>query len=90
MNFPILSIDTKKKEMTGNFFPPGQCYSQAMRRVNDHDFVSFADGLIIPHGIYDVKDLTDDTTTSTGLLVHSYINAKNYQIKRTVNDNHPI
>jgi hypothetical protein len=39
--FPVLSIDTKKKEMTGNFYRPGQCYLQAMRRVNDHNFASF-------------------------------------------------
>jgi hypothetical protein len=31
MNFPILSIDTKKKEMTDNFHRDGSCYSQAMR-----------------------------------------------------------
>jgi hypothetical protein len=41
MNFPVLSIDTKKKEMTGKFHRPGKCYSQAMRRVNDHDSDSF-------------------------------------------------
>ena len=65
MNFPILSIDTKKKEMTGNFCRPGQCYSQAMRRVNDHDFASFAEGQIIPHGIYDVNDNTGYVTLGT-------------------------
>jgi len=56
MNFPVLSIDTKKKELLGNFYRSGRCYSQAMRRVNDHDFASFAQGQIIPHGIYDVND----------------------------------
>ena len=197
MDFPILSIDTKKKEMIGNFSRAGQCYSQAMRRANDHDFASFSQGQIIPHGIYDlndntgyitlgttkdtsefvcdnllrvwirhlqyrypkahtmmilcdgggsnacshyivkqdlcklskrlninilmvhyppycskynpiehrlfsqitrvwqgvpfyniqfVKELTDDTTTSTGLIVHSHINTKEYRIKRTVDD----
>ena len=33
MNFPVLSIDTKKKEMLGNFCRPGACYSQDMRRT---------------------------------------------------------
>ena len=65
MNFPILSIDTKKKEMTGNFYRPGQCYSQAMRRVKDHDFASFSDGQIVPHGIYDVNDNTGYITLGT-------------------------
>lgn len=54
-NLPILSIDTKKKEMTGNFYRPGSTYATAMRRVWDHDFASFSPGQIIPHGIYDVN-----------------------------------
>ena len=65
MNFPVLSIDTKKKEMTGNFHRPGKCYSQAMRRVNDHDFASFSQGQIIPHGIYDVNDNAGYVTLGT-------------------------
>ena len=65
MNFPILSIDTKKQEMTGNFYRPGQCYSQAMRRVNDHDFAGFSQGQIIPHGIYDINDNTGYVTFGT-------------------------
>ena len=65
MDFPILSIDTKKKEMTGNFYRPGQCYSQSMRRVNDHDSASFSQGQIIPHGIYDVNDNTGYLTLGT-------------------------
>ena len=54
-NLPVLSVDTKKKEMLGNFHRAGQCYSTAGRRVNDHDFSSFSDGKIVPHGIYDVN-----------------------------------
>jgi hypothetical protein len=65
MNFPILSIDTKKKEMTGNFYRSGKCYSQAMRRVNDHDFSSFSEQQIVPHGIYDVNDNTGYITLGT-------------------------
>ena len=65
IDFPILSIDTKKKEMMGNFYRPGQCYSQSMRRANDHDFASFSEGQIIPHGIYDVNDNTGYLTLGT-------------------------
>jgi len=54
-NLPVLSIDSKKKEMLGNFHRAGQCYSTATRRVNDHDFSSFSIGRIVPHGIYDVN-----------------------------------
>jgi hypothetical protein len=65
MNFPVLSIDTKKKEMPGNFYRSGSCRSQDMRRVNDHDFSSFSDGQIIPHGIYDINTNTGYITLGT-------------------------
>lgn len=51
---PVLSIDTKKKEFLGNYYRDGTHFAQQPRRVNDHDFTSLAEGLIIPHGIYDV------------------------------------
>lgn len=50
---PVFSIDTKKKEMLGNFQRPGHGYGTAPLPVNDHDFLSFSDGPVIPHGIYD-------------------------------------
>lgn len=52
---PIISIDTKKKEMIGNFYRAGYLYSQAPVKVNDHDYRSTAEGVVIPHGIYDVQ-----------------------------------
>lgn len=51
---PVLSIDTKKKEMLGNFHRNGSSYSTQPRKVNDHDFKSHAKGQVIPHGIYDL------------------------------------
>jgi hypothetical protein len=52
---PILSIDTKKKELVGNFYRDGALYTQQIISTWDHDFPSAADGKLIPHGIYDVK-----------------------------------
>jgi len=52
---PILSIDTKKKEMIGNFFREGRAFCRKALGVSDHDFNSFADGIAVPHGIYDVS-----------------------------------
>ena len=52
---PILSIDTKKKELLGNFYRAGRLYTQQTLRTLDHDFPSAAQGLIIPHGLYDVE-----------------------------------
>jgi Rhodopirellula transposase DDE domain len=52
---PIVSMDTKKKEMIGNFYRAGHLLTQGVIETLDHDFPSFASGVIIPHGFYDVK-----------------------------------
>jgi hypothetical protein len=54
---PILSVDTKKRELLGLFDRAGRCYSQLPQCVFDHDFPKFADGVVIPHGILDLKRL---------------------------------
>lgn len=53
-DWPILSLDTKKKERLGNFDRDESYYGPDHRQVNDHDFPSAATGIVIPHGIYDV------------------------------------
>lgn len=52
---PIISFDTKKKEYLGNFYRAGHLYTLEELRTYDHDFNSQAEGIIIPHGIYDVQ-----------------------------------
>jgi hypothetical protein len=52
---PVLSIDTKKKELLGNFYRDGKLFTKETLRTFDHDFPSFADGVVIPHGLYDLK-----------------------------------
>jgi len=52
---PIISIDVKKKEEIGNFYREGKVYCTEAVEVFDHDFNSFSEGVIIPHGIYDTK-----------------------------------
>jgi hypothetical protein len=52
---PVLSMDTKKKELIGNFYRAGRLLTQGVIETLDHDFPSFASGMIIPHGLYDVK-----------------------------------
>ncbi|MBV8606397.1 MAG: ISAzo13 family transposase [Singulisphaera sp.] len=51
---PVISVDTQKKELVGNFKNPGRCWRREGRRVLDHDFRSWALGLGISYGIYDV------------------------------------
>jgi hypothetical protein len=52
---PIVSMDTKKKELLGNFYRAGHLYTLEELRAYDHDCKSFADGVIIPHSLYDVR-----------------------------------
>ena len=50
---PIISVDTKKKELIGNFKNPGRVWRDCDRLVADHDFPSYAKAKISPYGIYD-------------------------------------
>jgi hypothetical protein len=53
---PVISIDTKKKELVGNFAGKGREWARQGQpaRVFDHDFPGMAEGKAIPYGIYDV------------------------------------
>ena len=52
---PVISMDTKKKENLGNFYREGRLYTLEELQVFDHDFPSFAEGVIIPHSLYDLN-----------------------------------
>lgn len=51
---PIISVDTKKKELIGLFKNSGRVWCKNAQKVKDHDFRSEALGLASPYGIYDV------------------------------------
>lgn len=51
---PVFSIDTKAKEFLGKFYREGRVWTQEAIRAFDHDFPSWATGLVIPHGIFDL------------------------------------
>src|SRR5208337_4102272 len=51
---PVISMDTKKKELLGNFYRDGKIDTQETIETNDHDFSSAGAGTVIPHGLYDV------------------------------------
>ena len=51
---PIISVDTKKKELIGNFKNAGQVWSREAEAVNIHDFPSDGLGRAVPYGIYEV------------------------------------
>lgn len=51
---PVVSVDTKKKEPIGNLHRKGKIYTTETIEVFDHDFPSLAEGVAIPHTIYDL------------------------------------
>lgn len=52
---PLISIDTKKKELVGCFKNGGVAWHARPLLVNDHDFRSDALGIAVPYGIYDLN-----------------------------------
>jgi Rhodopirellula transposase DDE domain len=53
--WPIVSVDTKKKELIGNFRNAGRSWSREAEAVNVHDFPQDALGRAVPYGIYDLR-----------------------------------
>jgi hypothetical protein len=53
---PVISVDTKKKELVGAFKNGGRTWRPKGKphRVNVHDFPSLSHGKAIPYGAYDV------------------------------------
>ena len=64
---PVISVDTKKKELVGDFKNGGREYQPAgePERVNVHDFPDRDLGKAIPYGIYDVSANTGWVTVGT-------------------------
>jgi hypothetical protein len=60
---PVISVDTKKKELVGNFKNGGSDYRPKgqPRRVKVHDFEDKELGKVVPYGVYDV-------TANTGFV----------------------
>jgi hypothetical protein len=53
---PIISVDTKKKELIGNFKNAGRRWCQVADAVNAHDFEQDALGRAVPYGVYDLTN----------------------------------
>ena len=63
---PVISVDTKKKELVGEFANKGTEYQPAgePERVSTHDFVDPDLGRAIPYGVYDT--INDEGWVSVG------------------------
>lgn len=55
-NQPVVSVDAKKRELVGNFKNNGTEWYQKKSplKVNAYDFLSDAEGVAIPYGVYDM------------------------------------
>lgn len=51
---PVISVDTKKKELIAQFKNPGRRWRQQVELVNCHDFPEENTVKAVPYGIYDV------------------------------------
>jgi len=52
--WPVISVDTKKKELIGEFRSNGRIWRRKAEEVNEHDFPGAAECRAVPFGIYDV------------------------------------
>ena len=64
---PVISVDAKKKELIGNYKNNGKEWTKkhTPKRVNAYDFLSEAEGLAIPYGVYDLTN--NDGWVSVGI-----------------------
>lgn len=55
-NMPVISVDTKKKELVGNFKNNGKKWQKKGKAeiVNVYDFENLAKGKAIPYGVYEL------------------------------------
>jgi transposase len=59
---PMISVDTKKKELIGNFRTTGRVWCRKAPEVDEYDFASQAECVAVPYGVYDM-------TRNTGYVV---------------------
>lgn len=62
---PIISVDTKKKELIGLFANSGRVWTREPLATNDHDFRSDAIAVAVPYGLYDVVANTGTVVVGT-------------------------
>jgi hypothetical protein len=73
--FPVLRVDTKKKEFLGGLYRDGKRYSQngePLKRY-DHDFPYLAEGKLVPHGIYDLHPNPGFVTIGTSAETSDFV-----------------
>ena len=64
---PVVSVDTKKKELVGNFKNSGREWRplDSPENVNIHDFIDPKLKRAVPYGVYDIRDNTGWVSVGT-------------------------
>jgi Rhodopirellula transposase DDE domain len=85
-NQPVISVDTKKKELVGNYTNKGTEYRPEgePRRTEVHDFENKDLGKVVPYGVYDLADnsgwvsvgVTSDTAEFAVNAIRSWFDKK--------------
>jgi Rhodopirellula transposase DDE domain len=80
---PVISVDTKKKELVGNYRNAGSDWRPrgCPQRVNVHDFADKELGKVAPYGVYDIAanagwislGITHDTATFAVASIRTWI-----------------
>src|SRR3954466_2574983 len=83
---PVISVDTKKKELVGNYTNKGTDYRPEgqPRRTEVHDFEDKELGKVVPYGVYDLADnsgwvslgVTSDTAEFAVNAIRSWFDNK--------------
>jgi hypothetical protein len=83
---PVISVDTKKKELVGNYTNKGTEYRPEgePRRTEVHDFENKDLGKVVPYGVYDLADnsgwvsvgVTSDTAEFAVNAIRSWFDKK--------------
>jgi len=83
-NQPVISVDTKKKELVGNYTNKGTEYRPEgePRRTEVHDFENKELGKVVPYGVYDLADnsgsvgVTSDTAEFAVNAIRSWFDKR--------------
>ena len=79
--YPVISIDSKKKEAIGEYSrPDDSLYGKEPQITLDHDFKTQDSSTAVPHGIYDVKENTGYITIGKSSDTSEFVcdNIKNW------------
>jgi len=82
--YPVISVDTKKKEAIGEYSRLGDSlYGKEAQITLDHDFKTTDSQTAVPHGIYDIKENAGYITIGKSSDTSEFVcdNIKNWWLK---------